>query len=89
MTYTTTTSTPNNDIDLLLRTRITELLHAQHRSVSWLSRQTGISDKRLHRRLSGQTTFRLGELGTIAMALDVHWADLFPESDELDPHSRG
>ncbi|MDK9351157.1 hypothetical protein [Propionibacterium freudenreichii] len=77
---TTTTRADHRGIDALVAERITDSLNASHRTVAWLSRESGISSPQLHRRLSGLTGFTLTELGCVAMALGVRVSEMVPET---------
>lgn len=76
MTTTPTTRAADEAIVDRLRMAVTTALLDNHRNVAWLSRQTGISSRVLHSRLSGRTTWTLTELGMIANALEDPWGDL-------------
>ena len=78
MTIATTTRAADEAIVDRLRMAVTTALLDNHRNVAWLSRQTGISSRVLHSRLSGSTEFNLSELGRIASVLGLGWAELAP-----------
>lgn len=81
-TIATTTRAQHRGIDALIAERIIRTLNASHRTVAWLSRESGISSQRLHRRLSGRTGFTLTELGCVAMALGVRVSEMVPETSD-------
>lgn len=63
-------------IDDLLCERITRTLNEQHHGIDWLATETGLSERVLHSRLAGTTSFSLSELGAVASVLGCGWGEL-------------
>ena len=66
----------------LLAERVRDTMQAHERSVSWVARKTGISERRLARRLKVEVHFTVDELATIADALGVSPATLLPSYEQ-------
>lgn len=56
--------------------KIRELYTEQHRSIAWLSENSGIADKTLRRKLKAPDKFNLGELSAVATALGTELEEL-------------
>lgn len=54
------------------------------RSQQWVADKAGIPVTTLRRKLQGHTDFRLGEVASIAQALNVNPAELLPSTFQME-----
>lgn len=54
------------------------------RSQQWVANKAGIPVTTLRRKLQGHTDFRLGEVASIAQALNVNPAELLPSTFQME-----
>ena len=70
--------TTKTETTLLIAERVRATMQTRERSLAWLARKTGISERRLARRLKSDVSFTVDDLATIADALGVHEATFMP-----------
>jgi transcriptional regulator with XRE-family HTH domain len=74
--------TTKTETDSLIAERLREAMKTQERSVAWVARKSGMSERRIARRLKGEVSFTVDELATIADALGLHEASFMPAYEQ-------
>lgn len=63
---------------------ISQAILDAERSQQWVANKAGIPVTTLRRKLQGHTDFRLGEVASIAQALNVNPAELLPSTFQME-----